>query len=64
MSLKIVSHLISELEKAKDFAEDGDEIRLNDKLIDSFSQAETKLYKMVLSHLSDLKSLIKSGFSK
>ena len=57
-------YLISELEKAKDFAEDGDEIRLNDKLIDSYSQAESKLNKMVLSRLSEFKSLIKSGFPK
>jgi hypothetical protein len=57
-------YLISELEKAKDFAEDGDEIRLNDKLIESFSQAETKLHKMVLSRLSGFKSLIRSGFPK
>ena len=57
-------YLIFELEKAKDFAEDGDEIRLNDKLIDSFSQTEIKLYKMLLSRLSDLKALIKSGFPK
>jgi len=57
-------YLISELDKAKDFAEDGDEIRLNEKLINNFSQAETKLHKMVLSRLSVLKSLIKSGFPK
>ena len=57
-------YLIFELEKANDFAEDGDEIRLNDKLMDSFSQAEEKLHKMVLSRLSELKSLIKSGLSK
>ncbi len=57
-------YLIFELEKAKDFAEDGDEIRLNDKLIESFSQAETKLHKMVLSRLSVLKSLIKSSLPK
>ena len=55
-------YLISELDKAKDFAEDGDEIRLNDKLIEGFSRAETKLHKMVFSRLSELKSLIKSGF--
>ncbi|HCY42533.1 MAG TPA: hypothetical protein DHV48_14450 [Prolixibacteraceae bacterium] len=57
-------YLISELEKAKDFAEDGDEIRLNEKLMDSFSLAEAKLHKMVFSRLSKLKSLIKSGFPK
>ena len=57
-------YLISELEKAKDFAEDGDEIRLNDKLIESIVQAEAKLHKMVLSRLYGLKSLIKSDFSK
>jgi len=57
-------YLISELEKANEVAEDGDEIRLNDKLFDSFSQAEEKLHKMVLSRLSELKSLIKSGFPK
>ena len=57
-------YLIFELEKANDFAEDGDEIRLNDKLMDSFSQAEAKLHKMVLSRLSELKSLIKLGFPK
>lgn len=57
-------YLIFELEKANDFAEDGDEIRLNDKLMDSFSHAEEKLHKMVLSRLSGLKSMINSGFSK
>jgi len=57
-------YLIFELEKANDFAEDGDEIRLNEKLMDSFSQAEAKLHKMVLSRLSELKLLIKSGFPK
>lgn len=57
-------YLIFELEKANDFAEDGDEIRLNDKLIDSFSQVEEKLYKMVLSRLSELKVFVKSGFRK
>ena len=56
--------LISELVKAKDFAEDGDEIRLNDKLMDNFSETEAKLHKMVFSRLSELKSLIKSGFPK
>jgi hypothetical protein len=55
-------YLIFELEKANDFADDGDEIRLNDKLMDCFSQAEEKLHKMVLSRLSWLKSMIKSGF--
>lgn len=57
-------YLIFELEKANDFAEDGDEIRLNDKLMDSFSRAEEKHHKMVLSRLSELKSMIKSGFPK
>lgn len=57
-------YLIFELEKANNYAEDGDEIRLNDKLMDSFSLAETKLHKIVLSRLSELKSLIKSGFYK
>ena len=57
-------HLISEMEKAKDTAEDGDEIRLNDKLIESIGQAESKLQKMVISRLSELKALIKSGFPK
>jgi hypothetical protein len=57
-------YLISELEKAKDFAEDGDEIRLNDKLMDNFSETEAKLHKMVFSRLSELKSLIKSGSPK
>ena len=57
-------YLISELEKANDFAEDGDEIRLNEKLMDSFFQAKEKLHKMVLSRLSELKSMIKSGFPK
>jgi hypothetical protein len=57
-------YLIFELEKAKDFAEDGDEIRLNEKLIDSFSHAEERLHKMVLSRLCGLKSRIKSGFPK
>jgi hypothetical protein len=57
-------YLIFELEKANDFAEDGDEIRLNEKLMDSFSQAEEELHKMVLSRLSVLKSMIKSGFPK
>jgi hypothetical protein len=55
-------YLVFELEKANDFAEDGDEIRLNEKLMDSFSQAEENLHKMVLSRLSGLKLMIKSGF--
>jgi len=55
-------YLIFELEKANDFAEDGDEIRLNDKLIDSFSQVEEKFHKMVLSRLSALKAFVKSRF--
>lgn len=57
-------YLIFELEKANDFAEDGDKIRLNDKLIESIVQAEAKLHKMVLLRLSELKSLIKLGFPK
>ena len=57
-------YLISELEKAKDFAEDGDEVRLNDKLIENIAQTETKLHKLVFSRLSGLKSLIRSGFPK
>jgi hypothetical protein len=57
-------YLIFELEKANDFAGDGDEIRLNDKLMDRFSQVEEKLHKMVLSRLSELKSMIKSGLPK
>lgn len=57
-------YLVFELEKAKEVAEDGDEIRLNDKLTESIVQAETKLHKIVLSRLSEFKSLIKSGFSK
>ena len=57
-------YLVFELEKANDFTEDGDEIRLNDKLTDSFSRTEEKLHKMVLSHFSELRALIKSGFCK
>ena len=57
-------YLISEIEKAKNTAENGDEIRLNDKLIKSIAQAETKFHKMVFSRLQELKSLIKSGFTK
>ena len=57
-------YLISELEKAKDFAEDVDEIRLNDKLMDNFSETEAKLNETVFSRLSGLKSLIKSGSPK
>ncbi|MFA7449139.1 MAG: hypothetical protein WCY77_11945 [Weeksellaceae bacterium] len=57
-------YLIFELEKANDFAEDGDEIRLNEKLVDSFFLAEEKLHKMVLYRLSELKALIKSGLPK
>lgn len=57
-------YLIFELEKANDFEEDGDEIRLNEKLMGSFSQAEEKLHKMVHSRLSELKALIKSGLPK
>lgn len=57
-------YLVSEMEKAKDTTENGDGIRLNDKLIESIGQEETKLHKMVFSRLSELKSLIKSGFPK
>lgn len=54
-------YLVSELERGKEAAEYGDEIRLNDSLFDSIVEAELKLYKIVSGRLSYLKRKIKSG---
>lgn len=54
-------YLISELEKAKETADNGDEIRLNECLFGSIAQAEEKLYQLVSDRFSELKKQIKSG---
>lgn len=54
-------YLISELEKGKEAAGDGDEIRLNDSLFESIVEAEAKLHRLVSDRFSELKRQIKSN---
>ena len=54
-------YLVAELEEAKEVAEGGDEIRLNDNLFESIAEAELKLHKLVSSRFSELKRQIKSN---
>ena len=53
-------YLVAELEEAKEVAEGGDEIRLNDSLFESIAEAELKLYQFVASRFSGLKKQLKS----
>lgn len=53
-------YLIFELEKAKEVAEMGDEIRLNEKLIGSIVETESQLSELVYRRLKELKNQIKA----
>ncbi len=54
-------YLVSELERAKEVATDGDETRLNDSLYESIVKTELKLYRLVTDRFSELKRKIKSN---
>ncbi|MHA7109034.1 hypothetical protein ACRTDU_02835 [Sunxiuqinia elliptica] len=54
-------YLVSELERGKEAAEYGDEVRLNENLFDSIAATEFKLYQFVSDRFSALKRQIKSG---
>ena len=54
-------YLVSELERGKEAAEYGDEVRLNENLFDSIAATEFKLYQFVSDQFSALKRQIKSG---
>ncbi len=54
-------YLVAELEEAKEVAEGGDEIRLNDSLYESIAEVELKLYQLVSTRFSELKRQIKSN---
>ncbi|MDC7218144.1 MAG: hypothetical protein PQJ28_03870 [Spirochaetales bacterium] len=54
-------YLVAELEEAKEVAEGGDEIRLNDSLYESIAEVELKLYQLVSNRFSELKRQIKSN---
>ena len=53
-------YLVSELEKAKEVAENGDEVQLNESLYESIVLAELQLHNMVSNRFSDLKKQLKS----
>ncbi len=53
-------YLVSELEKAKEVAESGEEILLNESLYESIVKTELKLYRLVTDRFSELKKQIKS----
>ena len=53
-------YLVSELEKAKEVAENGDEVQLNESLYESIVLAELQLHNMVSDSFSDLKKQLKS----
>ncbi len=53
-------YLVSELEKAKEVAEKGDEVELNESLYESIVEAEVKLHKMVSDRFLTLKKQLKS----
>nr|WP_319511403.1 hypothetical protein [uncultured Draconibacterium sp.] len=53
-------YLVTELEKAKEVAENGDEVQLNESLFESISEAEVKLHKLVTYRFSELKKQLKS----
>ncbi len=53
-------YLVSELEKAKEVAENGDEVELNESLYESIVEAEVKLHKLVSDRFSELKRQLKS----
>lgn len=53
-------YLVSELEKGKEVAENGDEVQLNESLYESIVEAELKLYKLVSDRFSELKKQLRS----
>ncbi len=53
-------YLVSELEKAKEVAENGDEVQLNESLYESIVLVELQLHNMVSDRFSDLKKQLKS----
>nr|WP_319998161.1 hypothetical protein [uncultured Draconibacterium sp.] len=53
-------YLVSELEKAKEVAENGDEVQLNESLYESIVEAEVKLHKLVSDRFLELKKQLKS----
>ena len=53
-------YLVSELEKAKEVAENGDEVQLNESLYESIVEAELQLHKLVSNRFSELKKQLKS----
>ncbi len=53
-------YLVSELEKAKEVAENGDEVQLNESLFESIVEAELQLHKLVSGRFSVLKKQLKS----
>ncbi|MBN2635942.1 MAG: hypothetical protein JXR61_06710, partial [Prolixibacteraceae bacterium] len=53
-------YLVSELEKAKEVAENGDEVQLNESLYESIVEAEHKLHKLVSDRFLELKTQLKS----
>lgn len=56
-------YLVAELEEAKEVADGGDEIRLNDSLFESIVLAELQLHKLVTDRFLELKKQLKSGVS-
>ncbi|WP_297095042.1 hypothetical protein [uncultured Draconibacterium sp.] len=53
-------YLVSELEKAKEVAENGDEVQLNESLFESIVEAELQLHKLVSDRFLELKKQLKS----
>lgn len=53
-------YLVSELEKAKEVAENGDEVQLNESLYESIVEAELQLHKLVSNRFLELKKQLKS----
>ena len=53
-------YLVSELEKAKEVAESGDEVQLNESLYESIVEAELQLHKLVSDRFLELKKQLKS----
>ena len=57
-------YLIFELEKAKEVAELGDEIRLNEKLIDSIIETESRLNELAYGRFKELKKQLKTAIDQ
>ncbi|WP_321995999.1 hypothetical protein [Draconibacterium orientale] len=54
-------YLVSELEKAKEVAENGDEVQLNESLYESIVEAEVKLHKLVSDRFLEFKIQLKTA---